>query len=390
MATLLEQLSTMTVVVADTGDLEAIRKFTPRDATTNPSLILAAAQIPAYQSLIDEALHSSRQLLGSSAAVEEVVHEALDEICVIFGKEILKIVPGRVSTEVDARLSFDTEATIAKAHKLIGLYNDAGITNDRVLIKIASTWEGIKAAEVLEKDGIYCNLTLLFGFAQAVACAEAGVTLISPFVGRILDWYKADTGRDSYPGAEDPGVISVTKIYNYFKTYGYKTEIMGASFRNIDEIIELAGCDLLTISPKLLDQLRNTEDTLERKLDAENPVAAESQMNMDKLSFASMMEADRMAHEKLDEGIGGFSKAIETLEAQLAHRLAVLEGGAAFSHAVQEIFMLNDLDGDGCITREEWLGSDAVFDALDHDHDGRLVQDDVRSGLGAALALTTA
>ncbi|HGY5545242.1 MAG TPA: transaldolase [Prochlorococcus sp.] len=390
MATLLEQLSTMTVVVADTGDLEAIRKFTPRDATTNPSLILAAAQIPAYQSLIDEALHSSRQLLGSSAAVEEVVHEALDEICVIFGKEILKIVPGRVSTEVDARLSFDTEATIAKAHKLIGLYNDAGITNDRVLIKIASTWEGIKAAEVLEKDGIHCNLTLLFGFAQAVACAEAGVTLISPFVGRILDWYKADTGRDSYPGAEDPGVISVTKIYNYFKTYGYKTEIMGASFRNIDEIIELAGCDLLTISPKLLDQLRNTEDTLERKLDAENPVAAESQMNMDKASFESMMEADRMAHEKLDEGIGGFSKAIETLEAQLAHRLAVLEGGAAFSHAVQEIFMLNDLDGDGCITREEWLGSDAVFDALDHDHDGRLVQDDVRSGLGAALALTTA
>ena len=390
MATLLEQLSSMTVVVADTGDLEAIRKFTPRDATTNPSLILAAAQIPAYQSLIDEALHSSRQLLGSSAAVEEVVHEALDEICVIFGKEILKIVPGRVSTEVDARLSFDTEATIAKAHKLIGLYNDAGITNDRVLIKIASTWEGIKAAEVLEKDGIHCNLTLLFGFAQAVACAEAGVTLISPFVGRILDWYKADTGRDSYPGAEDPGVISVTKIYNYFKTYGYKTEIMGASFRNIDEIIELAGCDLLTISPKLLDQLRNTEDTLERKLDAENPVAAESQMNMDKASFESMMEADRMAHEKLDEGIGGFSKAIETLEAQLAHRLAVLEGGAAFSHAVQEIFMLNDLDGDGCITREEWLGSDAVFDALDHDHDGRLVQDDVRSGLGAALALTTA
>lgn len=390
MATLLEQLSSMTVVVADTGDLEAIRKFTPRDATTNPSLILAAAQIPAYQSLIDEALHSSRQLLGSSAAVEEVVHEALDEICVIFGKEILKIVPGRVSTEVDARLSFDTEATITKAHKLIGLYNDAGITNDRVLIKIASTWEGIKAAEVLEKDGIHCNLTLLFGFAQAVACAEAGVTLISPFVGRILDWYKADTGRNSYPGAEDPGVISVTKIFNYFKTYGYKTEIMGASFRNIDEIIELAGCDLLTISPKLLDQLRNTEDTLERKLDEENPVAAESQMNMDKASFESMMEADRMAHEKLDEGIGGFSKAIETLEAQLAHRLAVLEGGAAFSHAVQEIFMLNDLDGDGCITREEWLGSDAVFDALDHDHDGRLVQDDVRSGLGAALALTTA
>ncbi len=390
MATLLEQLSTMTVVVADTGDLDAIRKFTPRDATTNPSLILAAAQIPAYQSLIDEALHSSRQLLGNSAAVEEVVHEALDEICVIFGKEILKIVPGRVSTEVDARLSFNTEATIAKAHKLIGLYNDAGITNDRVLIKIASTWEGIKAAEVLEKDGIHCNLTLLFGFSQAVACAEAGVTLISPFVGRILDWYKASTGRDSYTGPEDPGVISVTKIFNYFKTYDYKTEIMGASFRNLDEIIELAGCDLLTISPKLLDQLRSTEAPLMRKLDAVNPVAAESQVHVDKESFESMMRADRMAFEKLDEGIRGFSKAIETLEAQLAHRLAVLEGGAAFCHVVQEIFMLNDLDGDGCITREEWLGSDAVFDALDHDHDGRLLQEDVRSGLGAALALTTA
>ena len=390
MATLLEQLSTMTVVVADTGDLDAIRKFTPRDATTNPSLILAAAQIPAYQSLIDEALHSSRQLLGNSAAVEEVVHEALDEICVIFGKEILKIVPGRVSTEVDARLSFNTEATIAKAHKLIGLYNDAGITNDHVLIKIASTWEGIKAAEVLEKDGIHCNLTLLFGFSQAVACAEAGVTLISPFVGRILDWYKASTGRDSYTGPEDPGVISVTKIFNYFKTYDYKTEIMGASFRNLDEIIELAGCDLLTISPKLLDQLRSTEAPLMRKLDAVNPVAAESQIHVDKESFESMMRADRMAFEKLDEGIRGFSKAIETLEAQLAHRLAVLEGGAAFCHVVQEIFMLNDLDGDGCITREEWLGSDAVFDALDHDHDGRLLQEDVRSGLGAALALTTA
>ena len=390
MATLLEQLSTMTVVVADTGDLDAIRKFTPRDATTNPSLILAAAQIPAYQSLIDEALHSSRQLLGNSAAVEEVVHEALDEICVIFGKEILKIVPGRVSTEVDARLSFNTEATIAKAHKLIGLYNDAGIANDRVLIKIASTWEGIKAAEVLEKDGIHCNLTLLFGFSQAVACAEAGVTLISPFVGRILDWYKASTGRDSYTGPEDPGVISVTKIFNYFKTYNYKTEIMGASFRNLDEIIELAGCDLLTISPKLLDQLGGTEAPLMRKLDAVNPVAAESQIHVDKESFESMMRADRMAFEKLDEGIRGFSKAIETLEAQLAHRLAVLEGGAAFCHVVQEIFMLNDLDGDGCITREEWLGSDAVFDALDHDHDGRLLQEDVRSGLGAALALTTA
>ena len=386
MATLLEQLSSMTVVVADTGDLQAIQQFTPRDATTNPSLILAAAQIPDYQHLIDDTLKASRKLIGANAPAEQVVAEALDEICVSFGKEILKIVPGRVSTVVDARLSFDTEATIAKAHKLIGLYNDAGITNERVLIKIASTWEGIKAAESLEKEGIHCNLTLLFGFAQAVACAEAGITLISPFVGRILDWYKKDSGRDSYPGPEDPGVISVTKIFNYFKTYGYKTEVMGASFRNLDEIIELAGCDLLTISPKLLDQLRNTEAPLSRKLNPGAPAATIEKFSIDAARFSEMMQEDRMAHEKLNEGIQGFSKAIDTLEAQLAHRLAVIEGGAAFAHAAQEIFLLNDLDGDGCITREEWLGSDAVFDALDCDHDGRLMPEDVRGGLGAALA----
>ena len=389
MATLLEQLSAMTVVVADTGDLEAIRRFTPRDATTNPSLILAAAQIPAYENLIDEALRSSRRLLGESAPVEQVVHEALDEISVIFGKEILKIVPGRVSTEVDARLSYNTEATIEKGRKLIRLYNDSGISNDRVLIKIASTWEGIKAAEVLEKDGIHCNLTLLFGFSQAVACAEAGGTLISPFVGRILDWFKADTGRDSYPGPEDPGVISVTSIFNYFKTYKYKTEIMGASFRNLDEITELAGCDLLTISPKLLDQLRSSDAELIRKLDPANSSAVAEQIHVDHERFVSMMGEDRMATDKLSEGIKGFSKAIETLEQQLAHRLAVIEGGSAFSHAVQEIFMLNDFNGDGCITRDEWLGSDAVFDALDQDHDGRLTPDDVRLGFGGALALTS-
>ena len=389
MASLLEQLSEMTVVVADTGDLEAIKKFTPRDATTNPSLILAAAQIPAYQSLIDEALRSSRKLIGENAPVEEVVREALDEISVIFGKEILKIVPRRVSTEVDARLSYDTEATIEKGRKLIRLYNDAGISNDRVLIKIASTWEGIKAAEVLEKEGIHCNLTLLFGFGQAVACAEAGVTLISPFVGRILDWYKAETGRDSYPGAEDPGVLSVTKIFNYYKSFGYKTEVMGASFRNLDEIVELDGCDLLTISPKLLDQLRETNQPLVRKLDASNPVGGAQKVELDHERFDALMAEDRMATDKLGEGIKGFSKAIETLEQQLAHRLAEVEGGSAFSHAVQEIFLLNDFNGDGCITRDEWLGSDAVFDALDQDHDGRLTPDDVRLGFGAALALST-
>jgi transaldolase len=387
MANLLDQLAAMTVVVADTGDIDAIQQFTPRDATTNPSLILAAAQIPTYQNLIDTSLRESREVCGPSAPAEEVVREALDEICVTFGKEILKIVPGRVSTEVDARLSFNTEATITKARKLIGLYRQAGISRDRVLIKIASTWEGIKAAEVLEKEGIHCNLTLLFSFAQAVAAAEAGVTLISPFVGRILDWFIKSTGRESYPGHEDPGVLSVTKIFNYFKTFGYKTEVMGASFRNIDEIVELAGCDLLTISPKLLDQLRNTQGDLQRKLNPFDPATTEQQIHLDAQGFKAMMAEDQMATEKLDEGIQGFTKAIETLEAQLAHRLGELEGASAFQHAAQEIFLLNDLDGDGCITREEWLGTDAVFDALDTDHDGRLLPNDIRGGLGAALAI---
>ncbi|MFM7087621.1 MAG: transaldolase [Cyanobium sp.] len=387
MANLLDQLAAMTVVVADTGDIDAIRRFTPRDATTNPSLILAAAQIPAYQELIDRSLRESRQAIGSDAGADAVVSEALDEISVTFGKEILRIVPGRVSTEVDARLSFDTEATVAKARKLIGLYEAAGIARDRVLIKIASTWQGIRAAEQLEREGIHCNLTLLFGFAQAVACAEAGVTLISPFVGRILDWYKKSTGRKSYPGPEDPGVISVSRIFNYYKTHGYKTEVMGASFRNIEEIIELAGCDLLTISPVLMDELRNSEGELQRRLNAFDPAASEARVHLELADFEAEMAKDAMASEKLDEGIRGFSKAIETLEAQLAHRLAELEGGAAFTHAVHEIFLLNDLDGDGCITREEWLGSDAVFDALDTDRDGRLAPADVRGGLGAPLAI---
>jgi transaldolase len=388
MANLLDQLAAMTVVVADTGDIDAIRQFTPRDATTNPSLILAAVQIPAYQELIDRSLRESRQAMGEEAGADAVVAEALDEISVTFGKEILRIVPGRVSTEVDARLSYNTEATVTKARKLIGLYAQAGIGRERVLIKIASTWEGIRAAERLEREGIHCNLTLLFGFAQAVACAEAGVTLISPFVGRILDWFKKTTGRDSYPGPEDPGVLSVSRIFNYYKTYGYRTEVMGASFRNTDQIIELAGCDLLTIAPSLMDQLRSTDGTLVRRLDAAAPGPTEERISLDEAGFRNLMAGDAMASEKLDEGIRGFSKAIDTLEAQLAHRLAELEGGAAFTHAVHEIFLLNDLDGDGCITREEWLGSDAVFDALDTDNDGRLVPEDVRGGLGAPLALS--
>jgi len=321
----------MTVVVADTGDLEAIKKFHPRDATTNPSLILAAAQIPAYQILIDRALTTSREMLGANASHDAVVKEALDELCVVFGKEILKLIPGRVSTEVDARLSFDTDATIAKAKKIIAKYNQAGISNDRVLIKIASTWEGIKAAEVLEKENIHCNLTLLFNFYQAVACADAGVTLISPFVGRILDWYKAATGRDSYPAFEDPGVVSVTKIFNYFKSNGYKTEVMGASFRNIEEIIELAGCDLLTISPKLLQQLKETYSDLPIKLNSKKPLVIDETIHLDQTSFELMMAGDKMATEKLNEGINGFSKAIDKLENQLKERIELIEGGIALT-----------------------------------------------------------
>ena len=325
MASLLEQLSSMTVVVADTGDLEAIRDFQPRDATTNPSLILAAAQIPAYKDLIDQSLQSSRERIGLLASFDEVVKEALDELCVIFGQEILKLIPGRVSTEVDARLSFDKDGTINKARKIIDLYQQAGINKDRVLIKIASTWEGIKAAEVLEKEGIHCNLTLLFGFSQAIACAEAGVTLISPFVGRILDWYKAETGKDSYPGNEDPGVISVSKIFNYYKTHNYNTEVMGASFRNTDEILELAGCDLLTIAPKFLKELENDNSKLTRKLDPKNLPASSDKIHLNEVDFKIMLKSDRMASEKLQEGIVNFSKAIEQLEIQLKERLCSIE-----------------------------------------------------------------
>ncbi len=331
MESLLKQLSSMTVVVADTGDLEAIKKFHPRDATTNPSLILAAAQIPAYQNLIDKALITSRKMLGAKASNNDVVKEALDELCVVFGKEILKLIPGRVSTEVDARLSFDTEATISKARKIISKYNQSGISNDRVLIKIASTWEGIKAAEVLEKENIHCNLTLLFNFYQAVACADAGVTLISPFVGRILDWYKAASGRDSYPGSEDPGVVSVTKIFNYFKSNGYKTEVMGASFRNIEEITELAGCDLLTISPKLLQKLDETYADLPIKLNEQEPLVVDEMIHLDQTSFDLMMAGDKMATEKLNEGINGFSQAIDKLENQLSERIQLIEAGIAIA-----------------------------------------------------------
>ncbi len=322
--TLLDQLNTMTVTVADTGDIHSIEKIRPRDATTNPSLITTAAQMPEYGEIVDEALRwAEKEAKGEGE--EAVVRLAVDRLAVEFGLRILKIIKGRVSTEVDARLSLDTAATVEKGRYLIKLYEAAGVSRERILIKIASTWEGIRAAEILEKEGIHCNLTLLFGLHQAVACAEAGATLISPFVGRILDWYKKDTGRDSYPAEEDPGVVSVRRIYAYYKKFGYKTEVMGASFRNLGEILELAGCDLLTIAPNYLAELARTEGTLVRKLDPEATVGTEVQkIAVDEASFRKMHAADRMATDKLDEGIAGFSKALVALEKLLKERLSAL------------------------------------------------------------------
>ena len=322
MKSTLEQLSSMTVVVADTGDLDAIKKFQPRDATTNPSLILAAAKNPNYVKLIDQALESSKESLPACHSEIELINEAIDQVSVFFGKEILEIISGRVSTEVDARLSFDTDATVRKARKLINHYKQFGIKKERILIKIASTWEGIKAAEILEREGIKCNLTLLFNFCQAVACANAGITLISPFVGRILDWHKARNGKDNFQGSADPGVISVTKIYKYFKEKGFKTEVMGASFRNVDEIKELAGCDLLTIAPKFLDELNKEEGHLIKKLDPDCQSSEFIDYKFDEKDFRLNMLEDQMASEKLSEGITGFSKAIEELEQLLLKRFS--------------------------------------------------------------------
>ncbi len=326
MKTTYELLASMTTVVADTGDIQAIAQFRPQDATTNPSLITAAAGMPEYASIVSEALVWAHAQAGEQAEAAAVVSLAVDRLSVEFGLRILEIVPGRVSTEVDARLSFDKEATIEKARQLIGQYEAAGASRERVLIKIAATWEGIRAAEVLEKEGIHCNLTLLFGLHQAIACAEAGVRLISPFVGRILDWYKKDTGRDSYPAAEDPGVLSVTTIYQYYKRHGYETQVMAASFRNLGEICELAGCDLMTIAPKFLGQLQEMQDDLSCKLDADKARSMEiERIEMDETIFRSMHAADRMANEKLDEGIAGFSKALEQLEGLLGERLESLK-----------------------------------------------------------------
>jgi len=385
--TLLDQLRAMTVVVADTGDFQAIHRYMPRDATTNPSLIAAAAQMPEYQNVVDDTLLQARQNLGPTATHQEVVSLAFDKLAITFGLRILAIIPGRVSTEVDARLSWDSGATVRKAREIIAQYEAAGIDRARVLIKIASTWEGIRAAEMLEAEGIHCNLTLLFGLHQAVACAEARVTLISPFVGRILDWYKKATGKD-YAPAEDPGVTSVTRIYNYYKRFDYKTEVMGASFRNTGEIVELAGCDLLTISPALLKELAEAEGVLERKLDPALAATSDlARIEIDKETFDAMHAADPMASDKLAEGIQGFTKALENTETLLARRLSQLESDTTLARSSGEIFQVYDLNGDGFITREEWLGTDAVFDAMDADHDGRISLAELRSGLGAILNL---
>jgi transaldolase len=381
---LLDQLKSMTVVVCDTGDINSIEKYTPRDATTNPSLIAAAAAMPAYAKIVDGALLRARNEAAKGSSAETIARLAIDRLSVEFGLRILKIVPGRVSTEVDARLSFDTQASVEKARSLIKMYEAAGATRERVLIKLASTWEGIRAAEQLEREGIHCNLTLLFGLHQAIACAEAKVTLISPFVGRILDWYKKSTGKESYAPAEDPGVVSVTRIYHYYKRHGHSTEVMGASFRNSGEITELAGCDLLTIAPSLLAELEKATGDLPRKLDpARAAVMDIPKLSMSESTFRQMHDADQMAKEKLDEGIHGFSKALIALEKQLAERLESSAGARA--SAARDLFKAWDFDGDGFITREEWGGSVAVFDALDIDGDGRITPEEMAAGVGAAI-----
>lgn len=316
---LLEQFKRFTKVVADTGDFQSIEAYKPVDATTNPSLIYSASQDAKYKNLIDDAIAYAKR---SSSDKDVQLSKAMDKLAVNFGMEILKIVPGRVSTEVDARLSFDMEATVQKARDIIALYEENGISRERILIKIASTWEGIRAAEILEKEGIRCNLTLLFSMAQAIACAEAGVRLISPFVGRILDWYKKDRGVSEIPATEDPGVISVTNIFNYYKKFDYPTQVMGASFRNIGEICELAGSDLLTISPALLKELEQTEGNLEKKLDAEKAKTMDIQkIDMDEKTFRWMMNEDAMATEKTAEGIRNFTKDLIKLENQIVAML---------------------------------------------------------------------
>lgn len=316
---LLDQLKQFTQVVADTGDFESMKKYRPVDATTNPSLIYAASRKSDYAHLVEQSIAFGKKT-GQHA--EERLTGTMDMLAVAFGLEILKIVPRRVSTEVDARLSFDVEGSIAKARKLIGLYEEHGISREKILIKVAATWEGVVAARELEKEGIRCNLTLLFSMAQAIACAQAGVQLISPFVGRIFDWHKKERGVDHIPGPEDPGVQSVRNIYHYYKKFGYRTEVMGASFRNIGEIIELAGCDLLTISPQLLGELEATRAPLERKLSAEDSMNMDlEKITLDEKEFRWMHNEDPMAVEKLSEGIRRFTADLIKLENEVRKQI---------------------------------------------------------------------
>ncbi|BAU06158.1 transaldolase [Fischerella thermalis CCMEE 5330] len=390
--TWLEQLQQITVVVADARDIRAIENLKPQDAITNPALITAAAQMPEYKDIFHQTLLQAKQDAGAGATIDQIVSLAVDRLLVWFGQKILQTITGRISTQVDARLCYDTEAIIAKARYLVSLYEANNISRERILMKIASTWEGIRAAEVLEKEGIHCHLNLLFGIHQAIACAEAGVTLVSTLVGRIGDWFKKESGREFYPAARDPGVLSVSQFYNYYKKFGYQTQIMVAGFRNIDQIAELAGCDLLAISPVLLKKLQSTTGELPRQLVPAHAAEAHfRKIHIDKYTFYNMHEADRMAYQKLEEGIVGMSKTLVALEQLLAQWLECLENkyiNSCSCLSLGNIFRVYDFDGDGFISREEWTGIDAVFDALDVNHDGIITPEEMAGGLGAAFHLS--
>lgn len=386
---LLEQLKTMTAILADAGDLQAIAQFQPLEVLVDASLITSAVQMPQYEDITKEILARARAQSGAGATSVEVVTLARDLLTVFFGCEILQHSTKRILAEIDMRLAYDTNAILIKARYLASAYEIAGISRDRLLFSIPATWEGIRAATVLEKEGIHCNLTLVFGLHQAAVSAEAKVTRISLLVGRFLDWYKDEGIRDNFYPDEDPGVYALTCIYNYCKKFGYRTEILGSSFRNIDEITELAGCDFLVVSPKLLEELRSTQKTAPRKLSPELAKEARlEKMFLDRDSFDRLHMDDPMISTKLHEGITGFSRAIEVLDKLLEERLAISEGETKVKNAAREIFQVYDLDGDGFITREEWAGTDAVFDALDRNGDGRISPEEMAIGLGAAFRLT--
>ncbi|MBP0020842.1 MAG: transaldolase [Cyanobacteria bacterium SBLK] len=386
---LLDQLKTMTAIFPDAGDLQAIAQFHPLEAFVDASLITSAVQMPQYEEAIEEILARAREQSGAGATAIEVITLARDLLTVFFGCKILQHSAQRISAEIDMRLAYDTNAILVKSRYLAAAYEAEGISRDRILFCIPATWEGIRAATVLEKESIRCNLILVFGLHQAAISAEAKVTRISLLVGRVLDWYKDEGIRDNFYPDEDPGVYALTCIYNYCKKFGYRTEIIGSSFRNIDEIIELAGCDCLVVSPKLLEELRSTHKEIPRKLSPESAKEAPlEKLYLDRDSFDRFHMDDPMISTKLHEGITGFSRAIEVLEKLLEERLAVSEGETKVKNAAREIFQVYDLDGDGFITREEWAGTDAVFDALDRNGDGRISPEEMAIGLGAAFRLT--